>query len=154
MNARTLGWYWLPVIAWMGMIFVASTNLMSGEHTSRFLVPLLRWLSEDISPEMIAAVQLLVRKAAHIAEYAILAMLLFRALVGGGKRTSIQPGIVVLIVSSYAALDEFHQSFVASRTGSPRDVAIDICGALLGVAIYWWFAGQKPRPQSSKTAAA
>ena len=131
--------YWIPVIAWMGLIFVASTDLMSGEHTSRFIGPFLLWLNTQTSPEMIAKVQFLVRKAAHVTEYAILAMLLFRALVQRSTARVWQAALVVLIAAGYATLDEFHQSFVASRTGSPGDVLIDTSGALLGAAIYWSF---------------
>ena len=154
MNARLLVWYWMPVIAWMTLIFIASTDLMSGEHTSRFIGPFLQWLMRDVSPATIAAVQLIVRKLAHVTEYAILAMLLFRAVLARGKRTVVQPGIVLLIAASYAALDEFHQSFVASRTGSPRDVAIDICGAMVGLLIYWRFAGRKTPAETPITVGA
>jgi VanZ family protein len=153
MNARRFAHYWMPVIAWMGLIFVASTDLMSGQQTSRFIGPFLRWLVADISPEAVAAVQLFVRKAAHVTEYAILAVLVFRALAGGRGRTGLQPWIVLGIAASYAALDEWHQSHVASRTGTPRDVAIEVCGALGGVLIYCWFtrrrsdqAGSGPQP--------
>jgi VanZ family protein len=144
----------MPVIAWMSLIFVASTDLMSGQQTSRFIGPFLRWLIADISPEGIAAVQLLVRKAAHVTEYAILALLMFRALAGGRERRAWQPWLVLGIAAAYAAVDEWHQSFVASRTGSPRDVAIDVCGALLGVLIYCWFSrrstdGAAPLPQAA-----
>ena len=144
MNVSSFVRYWMPVIAWMTLIFIASTDLMSGQQTSRFIGPFLLWLISDISPEGIAAVQLLVRKAAHVTEYAVLAMLVFRALSGGRSRTALQPWIVLGIAALYAALDELHQSFVASRTGSPRDVAIDIFGALLGVLIYCWFSRRTP----------
>jgi VanZ family protein len=139
MNVSRFVRYWMPVFAWMSLIFVASTDLMSGQQTSRFIGPFLRWLIADISPEGIAAVQFLVRKAAHVTEYAILALLMFRALAGGRERQPWQAWLVLGIAAAYAALDEWHQSFVASRTGSPRDVAIDVFGALLGVLIYWWF---------------
>ena len=154
MNARRLVWYWMPVIAWMGLIFVASTDLMSGEHTSRFIGPFLRWLNADISPAAIEAVQLLVRKAAHVTEYAILAVLLFRALVGGGNRRTAHAWLVIFLAGAYAAFDEYHQSFVASRTGSPRDVAIDVCGALVGVMLYCWFTGRRANAQLPEPAAA
>ena len=144
MNVSRFVRYWMPVIAWMGLIFLASTDLMSGQQTSRFIGPFLRWLVSDISPESVAAVQLLVRKAAHVTEYAILAVLVFRALAGGKARTALQPWIVLGIAASYAALDEWHQSFVASRTGSPRDVVIDVCGALMGVLIYCWVSRRSP----------
>ena len=75
--------YWLPVLIWLGVIFIGSSDLMSAEHTSRFLIPFLRWLRPDISPETLALIQFVMRKAAHVTEYAILAFLFFRAVFRG-----------------------------------------------------------------------
>jgi VanZ family protein len=129
--------YWLPVLAWMIFIFVGSTDLLSAEHTSRFIGPFLRWLTPDISDATIASVQLVVRKCAHLTEYAILAALLFRAFRQRQSRVGRALVISFLIAAAYATLDEFHQSYVASRTGSPWDVLIDCAGACAGVLIYW-----------------
>ena len=123
----------------MLLIFIASTDLMSAQHTSRFIGPFLRWLIPDISLEGITAVQFAVRKAAHVTEYGILAFLLARALHRGtGAFGWRKGGIALAIAAGYAALDEYHQSFVASRTGSPRDVLIDASGAALGILVYRW----------------
>ncbi len=173
--------YWLPVVIWLCLIFIGSTDLMSAEQTSRIIRPLLRWLKPDISMETIAQVQFVVRKCAHLTEYAILAILLWRAVyrgtnlkmkmspnpakpsssfnkhavVGreiqteGAGRSSLvasigcpwvrSRSILFLIVWCAAVLvagsDEFHQSFVASRTASVIDVMIDSLGALLGLLI-------------------
>ena len=143
MNRRTFVWYWMPVIAWVSLIFVASTDLMSGQQTSRFIGPFLHWLIPNIAPATVASLQFAVRKAAHVSEYAILAILVFRAVVAGARPARWQMGIVLAAAASCAALDEFHQSFVASRTGSPRDVAIDICGAIFGLLLYAWLTRRK-----------
>ena len=129
--------YWLPVFIWVGVIFIGSTDLMSAEHTSRFIAPFLHWLRPDISAEAIAQVQFFVRKAAHVSEYAILAILLLRALKSGrGKTIPPLVTLTLLLALSCAALDEYHQSFVASRTASPYDVMIDLCGAAFALAAY------------------
>jgi hypothetical protein len=80
---------WLPVIVWVGVIFLGSTDLMSAEHTSRFIVPFLRWLKPDISAETLASIHFIVRKCTHVGEYAILALLLLRAatLITNSKRS-------------------------------------------------------------------
>ncbi len=136
--------YWLPVVGWMLLIAIASTDLMSAQHTSRFIGPFLRWLHPDIAIETVHAVQFAIRKAAHVTEYAILAALVVRAMRGGARRVRWVDGVVgVSVASCYAALDEYHQSFVASRTGSPWDVAIDSCGAVLGVLAFRWAALQR-----------
>ena len=127
---------WLPVIAWMLFIFIGSTDLMSAAHTSRFIGPFVRWFAPDVSDATIAAVQLVVRKCAHLTEYAILAALVYRALRQPVER-SLFTGLIAFALSAVAAaLDEFHQSFVGSRTGTPWDVLIDCVGALIGLLIY------------------
>ena len=73
----------------------------------------------------------IVRKTAHMTEYAVLFLLYRRALVLSGAR---HPGLAALVMSAgYAMTDEWHQSFVAGRGPSPVDVGIDT----LGAAIAW-----------------
>jgi VanZ family protein len=128
--------YWLPVLGWMILIFIGSTDLLSAEHTSRFIGLVLRWLAPDISVATIASIQLVVRKCGHLTEYAILAALLYRALRLYRERVF---AIAFIIAAFYAALDEFHQSFVASRTSSVWDVMVDCIGALIGLVICLFF---------------
>lgn len=130
--------YWLPVLAWLIFIFIGSTDLLSAEHTSRFIGPFLRWFAPDISEATVGSVQLVVRKCAHLTEYAILAALLVRACGQNQPRGGRAFLICFFIAALCAALDEYHQSFVASRTGSPWDVLIDCAGALAGFLIYWF----------------
>lgn len=128
----------MPVLIWMFVIFTASTDLMSAEHTSRFIGPFLRWLAPEISAASVLAVQFFVRKGAHVTEYAILAGLLLRALRPSTSKTALRAVAWSFgIAAIYAGLDEFHQSFVVSRTASVHDVMIDACGAALGITIYW-----------------
>jgi VanZ family protein len=134
---------WLPVLIWLGVIFLGSTDLLSAEHTSRFIIPFLRWLKPDISPETLALIHFMVRKCAHICEYAVLALLLFRA---AYCMTNLKRPMAILYVSVWvgcflvAATDEFHQGFVASRGASARDVMIDSAGAIFGLLIGAVFA--------------
>src|SRR4030088_2601415 len=140
--------YWLPVLIWLGVIFVGSSDLMSAEHTSRFIVPFLRWLKPEISPETVALIQFVVRKCAHLSEYAILALLLFRAIYRG---TNLKWSMSILCVNVWiacglvAAADEFHQSFVASRSGALGDVGIDTVGAFFGLFLSAGFARRANR---------
>lgn len=144
--------HWLPVLGWMLLIAIASTDLMSAEHTSRLIRPFMRLCFPDISPATVATVQISLRKAAHLAEYAVLALLLRRALVLPARRVrwGLAFGIVV-VCFCYASLDEFHQSFVASRTGAAADVLIDTFGALFGLAAYELVAvASRPRLHSER----
>jgi VanZ family protein len=138
--------YWLPLVIWLGVIFVGSTDLMSAQHTSRIIVPFLRWLNPHISWAAINTIHILIRKLGHVTEYAILAVLLWRAL-RGCKSFKARIFMLFLLVWAgcviFAASDEFHQSFLPSRTPSARDVMIDICGASIGVTICWIFATRR-----------
>jgi VanZ family protein len=147
--------YWLPVLIWLGVIFVGSSDLMSAEHTSRFLIPFLRWLKPSISVETLAMIQFVVRKCAHLSEYAILALLLFRAVFRG---TNLKLSLSILCVNVWlvcvlvAAMDEFHQSFVESRGASVWDVMIDAAGAIFGLLISTGFVGRRSKKLEGTTA--
>ena len=132
----------------MVLIFIGSTDLLSGEHTSRFIGPFLRWFSPGVSETTIASIQLVVRKCGHLAEYAILAALLCRAMRHSSQRWFAAWGIAAV----YASLDELHQSFVSSRTGTPWDVSIDCVGALVGVLIYRLMSNRKSKMTGLKVA--
>ncbi len=128
-------------MVWMGVIFFFSTDLGGGEHTSRLIGPLVRWFVPDISPENLNATQFTVRKLAHVAEYALLAML-----IDGARRWTprnrefFTPREVVVILTLtilYAISDEIHQSFVSTRIGTPTDVLIDLVGGTIGLMILY-----------------
>jgi len=140
--------YWLPVLIWLGLIFVGSTDALSAEQTSRFLVPFLRWLDPQISFATIAAIHFALRKLGHLTEYVIFAALLWRALRRGTRlqaRVSKLFLVAWLAAAIFAVTDEFHQSFVPSRTATLGDVLIDICGAFVGLAICWAFATRRTK---------
>jgi VanZ family protein len=130
--------YWLPLLSWLAVMFVGSTNVMSAEHTSRYVVPFLLWLKPGMSPHAIWVILVVTRKCAHVAEYAILALLLWRALRSVPVLSTKAPvlfGAALLGCAVFAASDEFHQTFIKSRTPSVRDVFLDIGGAFVGLLI-------------------
>jgi VanZ family protein len=133
----------------MAIIFAGSSDLMSAEHTSRVIAPLLHWFFPTISPITVLRVEFFLRKAAHVSEYAVLAVLLYRAFVHTvfQSRRALSAGLVLLSCAAYAASDELHQSFVPSRTASLRDVMIDVCGATLAVLLYWSIAMRDRKPR-------
>ena len=140
--------YWLPLLVWLGVIFVGSTSVMSAEHTSRYVVPFLLWLKPGMSPNAIWTILVVTRKCAHVTEYAVLALLLWRALRSVatlGRKTLTVFGAVLLGCALFAASDEFHQTFVKSRTPSIRDVFLDVGGAFLGLLIGATFARRQPK---------
>jgi len=78
--------------------------------------------------------ELLTRKAFHFGEYALLAALWWRAV-----RTRLEPRAALIaafaITAAYAVSDEIHQTFVATRIGTPVDVLIDLAGATVALAL-------------------
>src|SRR3954465_12696002 len=135
--------YWLPLLIWLGVIFAGSTTSMSTEHTSRYIVPLLLWLKPGMSPNSSWIIVVVIRKCAHVSEYAVLGVLLWQALWSVPalrRKTLIVFGAVLLGCALFAASDELHQMFVKSRTPSVHDVLLDGAGALFGLLIAASFA--------------
>lgn len=134
-STRERIWRYAPLILWMALISFASTNEFSAVNTSRVVRPLLLWLFPNITEESIGLTHFLVRKAAHITEYAILGWLAARALIGSSRellrRKWFLVGLVLVVL--HALLDEYHQSFVPARTGSLFDSGIDVAGGLMGL---------------------
>ncbi|MFT3943452.1 MAG: VanZ family protein [Ancrocorticia sp.] len=156
MSARLNRWLrWGAVVVWMAVIFFFSHQV--GEDSGGLSDSIVAWLHSlgiHISPEMLG---FLVRKAAHMTEYAVLAILLFVALRGSREQRFVEARIsrsqrlrkrgeergnqalisAFVIAVIYAATDEFHQLFIPGRTGTPKDVLIDSAGAAIGLALAW-----------------
>ena len=122
----------------MVLIFGASTSLGRPENTSRFIVPVLRWLFPSASAESIEKMHYLVRKTAHFTEYAVLGLLIGRLVHFDPVFSLVRSRecvFALLLCALYAASDEFHQKFVPGREPAIRDVCIDTCGAGTGVLV-------------------
>ena len=142
--------YWLPVLIWMALIFSASSDSHSYEHSSRFVEPFLHWLFPQMPEAQVKEIHLLIRKCAHLTEYTVFALLLWRALrkpVKNDPRPWIwrEARLALLIVALYAASDEFHQSFVPTRTALVSDVFVDTAGGAAGLLALWAFGRRQKR---------
>ncbi len=138
---RSRLWRYGPPVLWMSFMFLASTGTLAASNTSRIIRPLLLWLSPGISEERILLAHIVVRKSAHFMEYAALALLMSRAFLTSHHDALRRRWFVasLVLIGVWALLDEYHQSFVPSRTGSIYDSFIDIAGAttaLLLVALW------------------
>ena len=134
--------YWLPPLAWMALIFTGSSDAKSYQHSSLFVEPLLHWVFPHMTQEHIEQIHHLIRKCAHLAEYAVLALLLWRALrkpVKADPRPWTWPDarLALLMVMCYAATDEIHQSFVPTRTPLVTDVLVDTSGGAVALLAAW-----------------
>ncbi|HEX7997330.1 MAG TPA: VanZ family protein [Pyrinomonadaceae bacterium] len=131
-------WRYGPLVLWMGFIWFASTGEFSADNTSRIIRPLLLWLFPDISPSKIAHAHFIVRKTAHFTEYALLAFLAARALAVSSRSVLRRNWFLIslLLIVFYALVDEYHQSYVATRTASIYDSLIDMSGGLTALLLY------------------
>src|SRR3954470_17134565 len=115
----------------MSLIFFGSSDSKSYTHSSRLIEPFLHWLFPHMAQAHIEAIHHVIRKCAHLTEYAVLAMLLWRAVRKDSRPWSWREAtIAVLIVFLYASTDELHQMFVPTRTPMISDVFIDTSGAV------------------------
>jgi VanZ family protein len=132
---------WLPSIVWLVVIVIESTNLGSADHTGQILYPIFHFLFNTSWADF-AVWHAFLRKTGHFVGYFTLSILFFRSWRGTFPRLSTQwcsqwATVALLSASLVATLDEWHQSFLSSRTGTFRDVILDSAAALLAqVALY------------------
>jgi VanZ family protein len=136
---RDAGLYWLPPLLWMAVMGVLSTDTFAAERTGEVLWQVVRGLALPMTSTQYAVLHVLIRKAAHLTEYAILACLLLRAWrAGAAVRWRWRWAIFSLVlVALSAGLDEYHQTYTQSRTGAVADSVLDLTGGLIGLALGW-----------------
>jgi VanZ family protein len=133
--------YWLPALAWIGIVAFTSSQAAAGSFT----LMLLRWMFDllqiQVNHETLVAVHMLIRKVGHFVNYAILSTLLFRAIrVTAVARTAWRPQwtwLAIIATLIIASADELHQYFTPFREGRWQDVAIDMAGASFAQLLIW-----------------
>lgn len=135
---------WIAAILWLIVIAIESTQYLSAHNTSRFLFPLLHYLF-GLTRQQFEPVHFFMRKGGHVFGYGLLSVLLFRAwretlpVLGNPKWTFRWASVAVLGTALVASLDEWHQSFLPSRTGTPRDVLLDTCAGITAqILVFLW----------------
>ena len=129
--------YWIPVLVMLMVQYSFSTSAFSSDETSRFVVPVLKALLRNPTAEQLQFWHHVIRKAAHVAEYCILGLLVHRAFKVDVARSSKVTFLTVLFVAAAATFDEFHQSFVPSRGSSMFDVGWDCIGCVIAIMLLW-----------------
>jgi VanZ family protein len=139
---------WVAAILWLIVIAIESTNLASSHNTSRLLFPLLHFLF-GMDHAHFEHLHFYIRKGGHVFGYGMLSILLFRAwretlpAINGARWTLRWATFAVLGTAVVASLDEWHQSFIPSRTGTPRDVLLDTCAAIAAqILVLLWTLGR------------
>ena len=137
---------WLPAVIIMAVIFYFSSKpaTISGENSLTISQTLLKAYEditdlpygESVRQQALLELDHIVRKTAHFIEYAILAAAWVFHFMIRGKGNRFVAGLSILLTSFYAASDEFHQIFVAGRSGQITDVLLDTCGAATGALLF------------------
>ena len=125
------------LLGWMAVIFRASAtpDLKAVPWAQRFhLLPAVLGVAATDTLEFV------LRKGAHMATFALLALLARYAFAGtwpaaGRRRLSLTAWAFAIL---YALTDEFHQTFVPTRVGSLRDIGFDAAGAAIGLLLAYW----------------
>jgi VanZ family protein len=135
---------WIAAVLWLIVIAIESTAWLSSHNTSRFLYPLLHFLFR-IDHAHFEQWHFYIRKGGHVFGYGLLSILLFRAwretlpAIDNTKWTLRWTALAILGTALVASLDEWHQSYLPSRTGTPKDVLLDSCAALAAqILILLW----------------
>lgn len=133
-STATRAWLWVGL--WGALVWWLGSEDLSMDNTSRFLGSLIQWLLPNISQVDNELVQFYLRKLAHVAEYAVLAVLMLRGLMAGLRSTFSRAALTSIgLATAFAVADEARQSLSASRSGSGWDVALDGIGAAAGVVL-------------------
>ena len=134
---------WIAAGLWLGLIAFESTNFLSAENTGRFLYSLLVQLFGAIDPIRFAYWHHYLRKSGHVVGYAMLSYLLFRAwratlpLPSAARWALKWAQIAFLMTALVATLDEWHQSYIPTRTGTGWDIVLDSSAALTVQVLLW-----------------
>ncbi|GMO00110.1 VanZ family protein [Parageobacillus thermoglucosidasius] len=140
---------WGFVVLWCIVIYCFSEfPLFTGENTKRILEAVLGYLPFGHGGDGASSpLNFIVRKLAHLTEFGILAVLVWRAL----EPMRLAYAGAWLFATMYAVTDEWHQSFEPGRTATPKDVAIDSCGALLGlIGVFLYMRWKKKKHDPAK----
>ncbi len=137
---------WWPAIVWIGLITFESTDVFSSEHTGSILYALLTRLFGQINFYDFLIWHHYLRKTGHVVGYGMLSLLLlrgWRATFGQTQallwRTSLLSWLGTAFVAS---MDEWHQSYIPSRSGTWRDAVLDsMAGLLFLLVAYFWLRG-------------
>ena len=135
---------WIPSLIWLIIIAIESTDLLSSSNESRLLYPLITFLFGHIDLDKFMVWNGYLREVGHFVGYFVLSCLQFWAwratiLLPNAKWSFRWARIAFLTTAMVATLDEWHQSFIPSRTGRFHDVVLDSSAALIAqVIIYFW----------------
>jgi VanZ family protein len=143
---------WIAAILWLIVIAIESTSYLSAENTSRILYPILHFFC-GLDWAHFRVWHFYIRKTGHFLGYGILSILLFRAWratlpdMKNVLWTLRWSAIAILGTLIVASLDEWHQTFIPSRTGRWQDVVLDTCGGIVAQILIFVFCKRSRNTQ-------
>jgi hypothetical protein len=145
---------WWPAAVWIGLISIESSDAFSSHNTGSMLYALLTRLFGEINLYDFLSFHHYLRKTGHVLGYGMLALLLlrgWRATTGMTRAWLNRSTVLAWIGAAFvAAMDEWHQSLIPSRTGTVRDVLLDSIAALVFLLIaYMWLRQTSPEEQAA-----
>lgn len=134
---------WWPAAVWIGIISIESSDMFSSQNTGSVLYALLTRIFGPIDLYDFLIFHHCLRKTGHVVGYGMLALLLlrgWRATLGYSRDLLTRASILSWIGTAFvASMDEWHQSFIPSRTGTVRDVLLDsVAGLTFLLIVYNW----------------
>jgi VanZ family protein len=139
---RSVGFWisaWLPVAFGVGVIAIESTSFMGADHTTGPLRYIWEWVFGHFTDNSWEFTHHIIRKSGHFIGYGTLGLLWLRAWWKTRQHSPfLQNALLALLCTALvASADEIHQTFLPNRTGSPWDVLLDSCGALMLMSVTW-----------------
>jgi VanZ family protein len=146
---------WIAAGLWLTLIVIESTSYLSSANTGRILYPIFHFLF-GFDPIRFAVWHHYIRKTGHFVGYFTLSLLLFRAWKATLPSSSIWElrwaAIAFLMSAFVGSMDEFHQTFLPSRTGLVSDAILDSTAALIAQIVIFvaiWFWGSRSRQEEA-----
>jgi VanZ family protein len=139
---------WWPAAVWIGLITLESTDYMSAQNTGRLLYGLWTRLFGEINFYEFLYWHHLLRKTGHVVGYGMLGLLLLRGFratfISRNSWVRLTPVFAWLGTALVATIDEWHQSFIPSRTGAFSDVILDSAAGLTALIMAYVALRRKP----------
>ncbi len=141
---------WIPAAICVVLIMISSSDVFSSDNTSSILRPFVEKIVGPLANHVWARLLYDIRKTGHFFAYGFVSVVFFRAWrmtfrlsrSYSAVTASLRAAAVALLSTlALCSADEFHQSFLPKRTGSPFDVLLDMCGAVTCHLILFTFVG-------------
>jgi VanZ family protein len=145
-------WYWfsawLPVVIGIAVIVVESTEMLGADHTSGPLRRVFEALFGHVPDARWDIIHHYVRKSGHFTGYGLIGLAWLRAWWMTLAHSSFFPDALLALLGTalVASCDEWHQTFLPNRTGTPWDVLLDCTGAIaLQLIVYVFMRTFRPK---------